>query len=144
MDQILEGLYLGDLMAASSKDMLHKFGITHILTVAKGHPPQFAASFTYKVIPVLDLPSANLKKRFDEGIEFIKMATAAGGKVLVHCFAGVSRSATMVLAYLMQEHGLSYHASMKLVKSKRPFISPNDGFRTQLIKFGKELKDKKL
>ena len=39
MDQILENLYLGDLMAASSKDILLKVGITHILTMAKGHPP---------------------------------------------------------------------------------------------------------
>jgi hypothetical protein len=39
MDQILENLYLGDLMAASSKELLVKFGITHILTVAKGYPP---------------------------------------------------------------------------------------------------------
>jgi protein-tyrosine phosphatase len=66
-----------------------------------------------------------------------------GGKVLVHCFAGVSRSATIVIAYMMQEHGMNYHSAFKFVKSKRPFINPNEGFRTQLITFGKELADKK-
>jgi hypothetical protein len=54
MDQILENLYLGDLMAASSKDVLLRVGITHILTMAKGHPPQYPSYFSYKVIPLLD------------------------------------------------------------------------------------------
>jgi dual specificity phosphatase 12 len=53
-----------------------------------------------------------------------------GGKVLVHCFAGVSRSATIIIAYMMQEHGMNYHSAFKFVKSKRPFINPNEGFRT--------------
>lgn len=74
MDQILESLYLGDLMVASSKDLLLKFGITHILTVAKGYPPQFPSFFTYKVVPVQDLPGTKLKSRFAECIEFIKTA----------------------------------------------------------------------
>ena len=80
----------------------------------------------------MDLPLTNLKRRFQEGIDFIKLAMEKG-KVLVHCYAGVSRSATIVLAYLMQEHNLSFNAAYKLVKSKRPFISPNDGFRSQLL-----------
>jgi dual specificity phosphatase 12 len=131
-------------MAASSKEILQKYGITHILTVAKGYPPQFPSFFTYKVIPVLDLPGTILKRKFGECIEFIKKAQVNGGTVLVHCFAGVSRSATIVCAYLMQEHNLSYSAALKLVKSKRPFVNPNDGFRTQLVQFQKELKEKKL
>jgi hypothetical protein len=74
MDQILEHLYLGDLMGASNKDLLQKAGITHILTVAKDHPPKFPSSFTYKVVKVLDLPSTDLKRRFQISIEFIRDA----------------------------------------------------------------------
>jgi protein-tyrosine phosphatase len=85
------------------------------------------------------MASTNLKRKFAEGITFINDSISSGGKVLVHCFAGVSRSATMVIAYMMQEHSMSYHSAMKFVKSKRAFINPNDGFRTQLIHFGKEL-----
>lgn len=73
-------------------------------------------------------------------IDFIRDAIAKDGKVFVHCYAGVSRSATIVIAYLMFEHGLSYSAAIKLVKSKRPFINPNDGFRKQLLLFEKDLK----
>jgi dual specificity MAP kinase phosphatase len=60
---------------------------------------------------------------------------ASGGKVLIHCYAGVSRSATITIAYLMQELGMPYSEAMKYVKSKRYFINPNDGFRRQLLAF---------
>ena len=62
--------------------------------------------------------------------------------MLVHCFAGVSRSASVVLAYLMREHGLSLRAAFKLAKAKRPFINPNEGFRVQLQKYEQELRGK--
>ncbi|CDW78924.1 protein-tyrosine phosphatase [Stylonychia lemnae] len=130
-------------MAASNKDLLVKTGITHILTVAKDHPPKFPSSFTYKVVKVLDLPSTNLKQRFMPCIQFIQDAVSKNGKVFVHCYAGVSRSATIVIAYLMLEHGLSFSAAIKLVKSKRPFINPNDGFRKQLLLFEKDLRQQK-
>ena len=135
MSQILDNLYLGDLLCSQNKDLLLRMGVTHILTVAKDHPPKFPSTFKYKVVKVLDLPSTNLKSKFAACITFIKEAMANGGKVFVHCFAGVSRSATIVVAYLMLEKGLSYQAAMRFVKSKRPFINPNDGFRKQLLQF---------
>lgn len=58
----------------------------------------------------------------------------------MHCYAGVSRSATIVIAYLMQEHGMSYSDAMQHVKKQRYFICPNDGFRRQLSQFQKELR----
>lgn len=51
---------------------------------------------------------------------------------MVHCFAGVSRSATIVIAFLMQECGMSLKDAYNHVKQKRYFIHPNDGFKRQL------------
>lgn len=59
--------------------------------------------------------------------------------MLVHCFAGVSRSATIVIAYLMQEHGLAYRDALAFVKQKRNHIHPNEGFKRQLQSFQREL-----
>ena len=84
---------------------------------------------------MVDSPDANLRTRFPDCIGFIKQAIGKGGRVLVHCFAGVSRSAAVVIAYLMQEHGLSVHSAYSLVRSKRPYIKPNEGFHDQLIQF---------
>jgi hypothetical protein len=101
MHKILDNLWLGDMVGAHNKFLLKKNGITHILTVAQGIMPKFPTLFTYKLINILDCPSANLKQHFASCIKFIKEAIETGGCVLIHCFAGVSRSATITIAYLM-------------------------------------------
>jgi len=126
-------------MGASSKEALQAAGITHILTVASGHPPKFPSTFKYKVIKVLDAPSTNLRGKFDSCIKFIRKVDECGGKVLVHCFAGVSRSATVVVAYLMKEKGMRMGKALRYVKEKRTFVNPNDGFRRQLKQYEREL-----
>ena len=112
MHKILDQLWLGDMIGASNKFLLKKNGITHILTVAQGLTPKFPSLFNYKVINVLDCPSANLKQFFPTCISYIKQAIASGGTVLVHCFAGVSRSTSTVCAYLMQEHGMTFNSAL--------------------------------
>ena len=107
MNKIIDNLWLGDMSAAYNKVILKKNGMTHILTVASGIPPKFPSNFTYKVVTILDSPSANLKAHFNSCLRFIKQALDQGGCVLVHCFAGVSRSATIVIAYLMVEFGMT-------------------------------------
>jgi predicted protein tyrosine phosphatase len=139
MNQILDQLWLGDMVGASNKFLLKKNGITHILTVAMGLMPKFPTQFTYKLISILDCPSANLKVHFQPCIKFLKDSIQSGGTVLVHCFAGVSRSTTIVIAYLMQEFGMTMAEALKHVKKQRYFINPNDGFRRQLQQFQREL-----
>ena len=64
MHLIVDGLWLGDMGAAYNKFSLKKNGITHILTVAQGILPKFPTFFSYKLINILDIPSANLKQHF--------------------------------------------------------------------------------
>ncbi|KAM0948822.1 putative phosphoric monoester hydrolase [Dioscorea sansibarensis] len=137
--QIEDGLYLGSLGAAQDKEALKKLNITHILTVAQSILPAYPNEFVYKRIDVLDSPTTNLAQYFDECFEFIDEARRSGGGVLVHCFAGISRSATIVVAYLMKEHRMPLSQALELVRSKRPQICPNFGFRKQLEDFEKSL-----
>ena len=62
-----------------------------------------------------------------------------GGKVLVHCYAGVSRSSSTVMMFLMREYGISMNEAYKITKEKRWFINPNTGFKRQLNAFEKSL-----
>jgi len=71
MNEIIEGLYLGDYVASQNKYMLQKAGITHILTVGSGLNPKFQDKFTYKLISELDIPSTNLKQHFPACHRFI-------------------------------------------------------------------------
>jgi len=91
---IKQGLYLGSVGAAFNKDALKSLNITHILIVAKSLDPVFPAEFNYKKIEVLDIPDTDLLKHSDECFGFIDEAISSGGNVLVHCFAGRSRSLT--------------------------------------------------
>ncbi|XP_027332498.1 dual specificity protein phosphatase 1-like isoform X3 [Abrus precatorius] len=93
--KIDEGLYLGSVGAATNKFALKKFNITHILTVAGKLPPAHPGDFVYKVIDVADREDVNLKQYFNECFDFIDEARRHGGGVLVHCFAGRSRSSAI-------------------------------------------------
>ncbi len=70
------------------------------------------------------------------------MHAEGGGAVLVHCYAGVSRSASCVIAFLMQECGLTFLEAMTYVRKKRPIVFPNFGFQRQLMDFEKALRSK--
>jgi protein-tyrosine phosphatase len=86
-----------------------------------------------------DVEEQNLAKYFDQSHHFIRHHISKGHQVLVHCQAGVSRSATMCIAYLMKEMGLTFLQAYACVKEVRPIISPNYGFVAQLLKYEKEL-----
>ena len=64
MNIIIDNLWLGDMSAAYNRILLKKVGMTHILTVAQGILPKFPQNFTYKLINILDCPSANIKQHF--------------------------------------------------------------------------------
>ncbi len=65
------------------------------------------------------------------------------GACLVNCSAGVSRSASVCIAYLMTRHSMSYEEAFAAVAKGRPEICPNDGFRTQLLAYEEKLKQAK-
>ena len=96
--------------------------------MASGIKPFFPNDLTYKVINVLDNSSQSLLRHFPAAIAFIKDAVKRGGGVLVHCYAGVSRSATCVIAYLMQEREMTFEDAFTFASKHRPVIFPNMGF----------------
>ncbi|KAL3626218.1 hypothetical protein CASFOL_029767 [Castilleja foliolosa] len=138
--QIEEGLYLGSLGAANNLSTLKSLNITHILSITSS-PPSYPNDFVYKTILVPDKLDANISQYFDECFTFIDEARTRGGGVLVHCFAGKSRSVTVVVAYLMFKNGMSLSEAMVHVKLKRPVASPNSGFMLQLEEYEKSRRD---
>ena len=75
------------------------------------------AGIIYKGLPLLDVNQTNLSKHFEEVIQFIDSALTRGGKVLVNCHLGVSRSPACVLAYLMIKHGMSVRQAEEQVRA---------------------------
>jgi len=93
-------------------------------------------------VPVTDSETTDIGAYFDAATRFIDEELKKGGRVLVHCVAGVSRSTTLVLAYLVRYRGYSLLDSFDLVAEKRKIAWPNDGFYRQLIAYERSLRNK--
>ena len=140
LSQITENLYLGNLYDAQNISYLLKIGIQKVLSLITD--PQllyYPKEIEHKLIKINDFPRENIIQYFGECLLFIE----DNRKILVHCVAGASRSATIVIAYLMWKNQLDYKESAKFVEQMRPCINPNYGFVRQLQIFDKLLKQHK-
>ncbi|XP_041253728.1 dual specificity protein phosphatase 1 isoform X1 [Onychostruthus taczanowskii] len=133
--EILPFLYLGSAYHASRKDMLDALGITALINVSANCPNHFEGHYQYKSIPVEDNHKADISSWFNEAIDFIDSVKNEGGRVFVHCQAGISRSATICLAYLMRTNRVKLDEAFEFVKQRRSIISPNFSFMGQLLQF---------
>lgn len=126
-------LYLGSQDSVTTEN-IDKYQLTHILSLGIETPYIDDREVVKRYIPCLDLPETNMEEIFEDASEFIHIAVESEGVVLVHCNAGVSRSASVVIAFLILKTGISFEEALKLVKEKRPAIQPNSGFVEQLRK----------
>ncbi|TMS38361.1 hypothetical protein L596_005103 [Steinernema carpocapsae] len=139
--QILPYLYLGNADTASNRQKLDSHGIRFIVNVTSNLANTFEEDgrFRYLKIAVDDTCSHNLAAHFDEAIQFIDEARAKGSAVLVHCLAGISRSVTICLAYLMHTMHSSLEDAFDLLLKRNGMIAPNFHFMGQLTDFERQL-----
>ena len=129
IDQITETIFLGNIDAAFNKKKLKQLGIKKVLTVMSAFGNHYSPhEFIHKSIDVDDDFRTNIICHFKECISFIE----GKDKIFVHCAAGMSRSPTIVIAYIMWKKKLRLNEAIKFVKEKRSIISPNDNFMNQL------------
>ncbi|RVE65627.1 hypothetical protein OJAV_G00118360 [Oryzias javanicus] len=133
--EILPFLYLGSALHASKKEVLDGIGISALLNVSADCPNHFEGAYQYKCIPVEDNHKEDISCWFLEAIEFIDSIRDSSGRVLVHCQAGISRSATICLAYLMKRKRVRLDEAFEFVRRRRSIISPNFSFMGQLLQF---------
>jgi len=137
--EVFPNVYVGDVYAAHNTNELKKRGFTHVVNVACGVAPAFPKDFTYLHIPLLDCASENIQDHFHKTSQFIQDALTGGGRVLVHCLKGVSRSATIAAAFVMKARSASPSQAVEFLRKNRPVIKPNSGFMNQLEVYFKVL-----
>ncbi|XP_050080492.1 dual specificity protein phosphatase Mpk3 [Anopheles maculipalpis] len=141
--EILPGLFLGNASHSEDLKSLKKYNIKYILNVTPDLPNVFErdGQIRYLQIPITDhwSQAGDLANHFPDAIKFIDEARSNGCGVLVHCLAGVSRSVTVTLAYLMFARTLSLNDAFLLVRSRKPDVSPNFHFMQQLHSFEQQL-----
>lgn len=139
-------LYVGGLVAAMDTDLLQKHQITHLVQVMDASWPCPTPSPTadgncsitktgghdiildVHRIDILDNVSADIRQHLDGACTYIEQTLNNGSNVLVHCHQGVSRSPSIVIAYLIRHHNMTFDDARALVKKRRPCIDPNPGF----------------
>ncbi|XP_012215360.1 dual specificity protein phosphatase 19 [Linepithema humile] len=126
---VIPGLYLSSQDPAVCSDILKKYEIQHILSIGVDISEKFH-DIQYHNCDLLDLPESNIIPSIKKCIDIIH--TNRKENILVHCNAGVSRSAAIVIAYLIIIMKLSYDDAYNKVKAVRSCIKPNDGFVKQL------------
>ena len=138
MSMILPGLYLSNASFSGMKDELVSRNIRRIVNVTEDYPNSFPDDFLYLRVPVKDQVSANISDYFKEAADFIEEGIKEGG-VLVHCAAGISRSPTIVAAYLMFKRGISSRDATYFLQLRRDVVDINFGFICALMMFEKTL-----
>jgi len=138
-NQVTEKVFISGFGGAGNRRGLAHLGITHVLNAAfKTDRIYFENDFTYKILDIQDTEDQEILTYFDDSIAFIEEARK-NGKVLVHCQAGVSRSATLVIAWLMKMHKKQLKDAIVFLRERRSIIEPNIGFMEQLEKYEKSL-----
>lgn len=133
--EILPFLFLGSAHHSSQRDLLQRCGITAVLNVSSVCPNLFEQELNYMTLRVEDSMGADIRVLFPQAIHFIDSVKESGGRVLVHCQAGISRSATICLAYLIHARRVRLDEAFDFVKRRRQVISPNLAFMGQLQQF---------
>jgi len=137
-------IYLGSFEHSQDKAGLSGLGIKHIVNVSSHGNPFEKQGFEYLKIDVPDTVEGVLQPYFEECNAFMKKALGEGSAVLVHCHRGMSRSSTMVIAYMMAEMGMSLEDAHVLVKACRQCMRPNDAFIDQMAKYEVHLMGKQV
>eukprot|EP01059_Diplonema_ambulator_P028351 TRINITY_DN47127_c0_g1_i1.p1 TRINITY_DN47127_c0_g1~~TRINITY_DN47127_c0_g1_i1.p1 ORF type:complete len:240 (+),score=37.37 TRINITY_DN47127_c0_g1_i1:444-1163(+) len=154
LSQITPWLYLGSLSDALDRNLLKSHGIDYILNTAKecesggesssdssgGESPDGTHKWPqYLKLDLVDHADEAILSVFQRAFSFIEHARRENKKVLVHCRRGISRSATLVIAYLMQYLHKELDDAFNFVRNKRSIINPNLGFVLSLETFAQQL-----
>ena len=148
--QVVPGLWVGPLGPAESEAWLSQNRITHVLDGTGGwrrrvsalengwayEPSPSSGTREYLQLAMEDRADFDIAPFLAPAVAFIRRALEApDGAILVHCHSGVSRSATLALAYLIEKHALTVRCATRLLQDARPACRPNDGFAKALLRF---------
>ncbi|KAF1869658.1 hypothetical protein Lal_00017233 [Lupinus albus] len=138
--KVADHVYLGGDAVAKDRDILKHNGITHVLNcVGFVCPEYFKADFVYRTLWLQDSPSEDITSILYDVFDYFEDVREHCGRVFVHCCQGVSRSTSLVIAYLMWREGQSFDDAFQYVKAARGIADPNMGFACQLLQCQKRV-----
>ena len=136
IDHIIDNIYLGDFRTADNIDILKEHNITHIINCAFNLPNKYPEQITYKRLELRDETDQPIIEKLEEAYQFIK--ENKDKNIFVHCVFGKSRSASVVIFYIMKEKKLNFNEAKNYVKNIRQIVEPNSGFENELNRYYEE------
>uniref|UniRef100_A0A8D0EHM4 Dual specificity phosphatase 28 n=1 Tax=Strix occidentalis caurina TaxID=311401 RepID=A0A8D0EHM4_STROC len=140
LGKVTPSLLISNARAACSEDLLVREGVTFCLNVTRQQPFPGLRQVRGMRVAVFDDPAEDLYQYFEQCGDAIEEAVRSGGKCLVYCKNGRSRSAAICTAYLMRHRKLPLKDAFEAVKAARPVAEPNAGFWSQLQRYEEDLK----
>ncbi|XP_068197333.1 dual specificity phosphatase 28 [Antennarius striatus] len=137
--RVTNALFISNARSACSDELIQQEAVTLCINVSKQQP--FPSAAIRKLhVAVYDDPNEDLYSHFDSCADAIQQEADRGGRSVVYCKNGRSRSATVCVAYLMKHGRLTLKDALQKVKTARHVIDPNPGFLSQLQRYEQELK----
>lgn len=136
-NQITQNIHLGNINSPVNESYIKKHNIRYVINLSTLSYDKIEG-VSYLDIPISDIPNANISAYFPLTNIYIDTAIKLNSSVLIHCYAGISRSTTIVIAYLISK-GMNMSNAYNMVKMKRSIINPNSGFMNQLINYDKNI-----
>jgi protein-tyrosine phosphatase len=137
-DYVIDNIYIGSDQSANNYDKMKELGITHVIVVGSELSCRFPKHFKYMHVCMYDTEDENLLRYLDITTDYMKSIYDSDkiNKILVHCSAGISRSASIVIAYLLRYTFMNhYDDAFMFLREIRPIIDPNSNFVKQLKVF---------
>ncbi|XP_062844204.1 dual specificity phosphatase 28 [Trichomycterus rosablanca] len=140
--KVTDSLLISNARSACDAELIRKEAVTFCINVSIQQPCPSSPVRTLRV-SVYDDPNENLRQHFNLCADAILKEAKHGGRTVVYCKNGRSRSATVCVAYLMKHQGLSLTDAFGVVKGARSVVEPNPGFWAQLEQYEEELKSRR-
>ncbi|XP_040565610.1 dual specificity protein phosphatase 21 [Lepeophtheirus salmonis] len=138
--EVTKDLYLSSAFAIKD-EVLKEHDIYLVINATKElplWPPSGPPVFDVIRVPLVDSSIQDAYKYFEDVSNLIKKHSEDSKKTLIHCAAGVSRSACLAVAYLMRHHNMPLEEALTKLKMVRPAVKPNNGFVHQLTRWQDE------
>ena len=139
MNEIIDGIYIGDIYSASNYNNLKKNNIKSIVCCVVGIDDLYPKYIDYLNLDLIDNCDENIIRVFDESNKFIENNVKDNKNILIHCIAGVSRSVTLLAAYLIKNYDYTPEKALEVIREKRNIANPNESFMKQLHKYHTDL-----
>ncbi|XP_072298008.1 dual specificity phosphatase 28 [Eucyclogobius newberryi] len=139
--KVTPSLFISNARSACNTELIQKEAVTQCINVTRQQP--FPSATVIKIqVAVFDDPNEDLYMHFDSCALAIEAEARRGGKTLVYCKNGRSRSATVCVAYLLKYQQLTLEGALQKIKAARHMIEPNPGFILQLQKYEEALRQR--